>query len=176
MLRADVNETHNPTGSNDPARKLLLLGLGNDILTDDAVGPKRITASFRDLPTREAFRLILTANRYFAKQVAPTTVVVVPDNPGKRQQYDSLTVQTFYLTDADAKVAVNLLRTILSPEARSRLNNLKIVRPDFAEQLELQLIQLAQQGKLPVPLSDNELKRILIELQNRKRDIKITRM
>jgi programmed cell death protein 5 len=70
----------------------------------------------------------------------------------------------------------NLLRTILSPEARSRLNNLKIVRPDFAEQLELQLIQLAQQGKLPVPLSDNELKRILIELQNRKRDIRITRM
>lgn len=70
----------------------------------------------------------------------------------------------------------NLLRTILSPEARSRLNNLKMVRPDFADQLELQLIQLAQQGKLPLPLTDDELKRILIELQNRKRDIKITRI
>lgn len=70
----------------------------------------------------------------------------------------------------------NLLRTILSPEARSRLNNLKMVRPDFADQLELQLIQLAQQGKLPVPLTDDDLKKILIELQNRKRDIKITRI
>ncbi len=70
----------------------------------------------------------------------------------------------------------NLLRTILSPEARSRLNNLKMVRPDFADQLELQLIQLAQQGKLPVPLTDDELKKILIELQNRKRDIRITRI
>lgn len=70
----------------------------------------------------------------------------------------------------------NLLRAILSPEARSRLNNLKMVRPDFADQLELQLIQLAQQGKLPVPLSDDNLKKILIELQDRKRDIKITRM
>lgn len=70
----------------------------------------------------------------------------------------------------------NLLRTILSPEARSRLNNLKMVRPDFANQLELQLIQLAQQGKLPVPLTDDELKKILIELQNRKRDIRITRI
>ncbi|MDD1766789.1 MAG: DNA-binding protein [Candidatus Methanomethyliaceae archaeon] len=70
----------------------------------------------------------------------------------------------------------NLLRTILSPEARSRLNNLKMVRPDFADQLELQLIQLAQQGKLPIPLTDDELKRILIELQNRKRDIRITRI
>lgn len=70
----------------------------------------------------------------------------------------------------------NLLRAILSPEARSRLHNLKMVRPDFADQLTLQLIQLAQQGKLPVPLSDDNLKKILIELQDRKRDIRITRM
>jgi programmed cell death protein 5 len=69
-----------------------------------------------------------------------------------------------------------LLRAILSPEARSRLNNLKIVRPDFAEQLELQLIQLAQDRRLPLPLSDDQLKQILVELQNRKRDIRITRV
>jgi programmed cell death protein 5 len=70
----------------------------------------------------------------------------------------------------------NVLRVILTPEARSRLNNLKIVRPEFAEQLELQLIQLAQQGRLPVPLTDEQLKKILLELQSRKRDIKITRL
>ncbi|MDD1776488.1 MAG: DNA-binding protein [Candidatus Methanomethylicus sp.] len=70
----------------------------------------------------------------------------------------------------------NLLRSILSPEARSRLNNLKMVRPDFAEQLELQLIQLAQDRRLPLPLSDEQLKQILVELGNRKRDIKITRL
>ncbi len=70
----------------------------------------------------------------------------------------------------------NVLRVILTPEARSRLNNLKIVRPEFAEQLELQLIQLAQQGRLPVPLTDEQLKNILLELQSRKRDIKITRL
>ena len=70
----------------------------------------------------------------------------------------------------------NLLRVILTPEARSRLNNLKIVRPEFAEQLELQLIELAQQRRLPVPLTDDQFKRILSELQGRKRDITITRM
>lgn len=70
----------------------------------------------------------------------------------------------------------NVLRVILSPDARSRLNNLKMVRPDFADQLELQLIQLAQQGRLPVPLTDVHLKKILAELQEKKRDIKITRI
>ncbi len=70
----------------------------------------------------------------------------------------------------------SLLRSILSPEARSRLQNLKMVRPEFCEQIELQLIQLAQAQRLPIPLSDDDLKRILVALQNRKRDIKITRI
>ena len=69
-----------------------------------------------------------------------------------------------------------LLRQILSPEARQRLTNLKMVKPEFTEQLELQLIQLAQTGKLPVPLSDAKLKQILIQLQSRKRETKIRRI
>jgi len=69
-----------------------------------------------------------------------------------------------------------LLRKILSAEARQRLTNLKMVRPDFTEQIELQLIQLAQQGKLPIPLSDKQLKEILVQLQSRKRETKIRRV
>ena len=68
-----------------------------------------------------------------------------------------------------------LLRSILTPEARQRLANLKMVRPDFTDQLELQLIQLAQQGKVPVPLGDEQLKKILVQLQGRKREPTITR-
>jgi programmed cell death protein 5 len=69
----------------------------------------------------------------------------------------------------------NLLRTILSPEARQRLTNLKMVKPEFTEQLELQLIQLAQQGKIPVPLADEQLRRILVQLQSRKHEPTIRR-
>ena len=69
-----------------------------------------------------------------------------------------------------------LLRKILTPEARQRLTNLKMVRPDFTNQLELQLIQLAQQGKLPIPLADEQLKQILVQLQTQKRETKIRRM
>ena len=69
----------------------------------------------------------------------------------------------------------SLLRSILTPEARQRLANLKMVRPEFTDQLELQLIQLAQQGKVPVPLGDEQLKKILVQLQGRKRETTITR-
>jgi programmed cell death protein 5 len=69
-----------------------------------------------------------------------------------------------------------LLRQLLSPEARQRLTNLKMIKPEFTDQLELQIIQLAQTGKLPVPLSDAQLKQILLQLQGKKREITIRRV
>jgi programmed cell death protein 5 len=69
-----------------------------------------------------------------------------------------------------------LLRQILTPEARSRINNLKMIKPEFAAQLELQLIQLAQAGRLQIPLTDEQLKELLAKLQSTKRDIKIRRV
>lgn len=68
------------------------------------------------------------------------------------------------------------LRLVLTPEARQRLQNIKMVRPDFADQLELQLIQIAQTGKVQVPISDEQLKVLLEKLTGRKRDISIRRL
>lgn len=68
-----------------------------------------------------------------------------------------------------------VLRRILSPEARQRLTNLKMVKPEFADQIELQLIQLAQAGRLKVPVADDQLKEILARLQSQRRDITIRR-
>ncbi|MHC1589980.1 MAG: DNA-binding protein [Candidatus Hecatellaceae archaeon] len=68
------------------------------------------------------------------------------------------------------------LRIVLTPEARQRIANIKIVRPEFAEQLENQLLQLAQAGRLPVPVTDEQLKRILEALTSKRRDISIRRI
>lgn len=69
-----------------------------------------------------------------------------------------------------------VLRRILAPEARQRLTNLKMVKQEFADQLELQLIQLAQQGRVNIPITDEQLKDILVKLQSQRREIKIRRV
>jgi programmed cell death protein 5 len=70
-----------------------------------------------------------------------------------------------------------IMRKILTPEARQRLANIKIVRPDYAEQLELQLIQVAQSGRVKLPINDETLKRLLAQImtQQQQRDIRIRR-
>jgi general secretion pathway protein D len=85
-----------------------------NIFLDEGLTAKRITTYIKDLPLREAFELLLSTNRLFAKQAGARTIVVIPDTPAKHQQYDDLVVHTFYLSDTDAKTQVNLLRTILN--------------------------------------------------------------
>jgi programmed cell death protein 5 len=69
-----------------------------------------------------------------------------------------------------------LMRRILTQEARQRLANLKMVKPEFASQLELQLIQIAQQGKIELPIGDEQLKEILQKLQSGRKEITIRRV
>lgn len=63
---------------------------------------------------------------------------------------------------------------ILTPEARSRLANLRLTRPEFVDQIELQLIQLAQMGRVKAKITDEQLKELLKKLAGQKRDINIT--
>jgi programmed cell death protein 5 len=67
-----------------------------------------------------------------------------------------------------------LLRQILTPEARARLTNIRMVKPQFAEQIELQLIQLASSGRLKDRVTDEQLKGLLQQLQGKERERKIS--
>ncbi|MGB9828143.1 MAG: DNA-binding protein, partial [Thermosphaera sp.] len=61
------------------------------------------------------------------------------------------------------------------PEARERLNNIRLVKPELAEALEQQIIALAQAGRIPVPVTDEFLKKILSELyEHSRRETRIT--
>ena len=68
-----------------------------------------------------------------------------------------------------------ILKQILSPEARLRLNNVKMVKPEISNNVENYLISLASQGKLRPPVTDDQLKQILLSIQQPKRDFKINR-
>ncbi|MFX0103301.1 MAG: DNA-binding protein [Candidatus Hodarchaeota archaeon] len=76
-----------------------------------------------------------------------------------------------------------IMRKILSQEARQRLTNIKMVRPQFADAVEAQLIQLAQMGQInrlgiPLPISDENFKEILSQISNKdkKRDFRIKKI
>ena len=69
-----------------------------------------------------------------------------------------------------------MLKQILSSEARVRLNNVKMVKPELANLVENYLIGLSTQGKIQGQITDEQLKQILLSAQQPKRDFKINRV
>jgi len=67
-----------------------------------------------------------------------------------------------------------LLRSILSDKAKQRLSNIKLVKPDLAEGIENQLIRLSQTGRINGRVSEEQLLRLLKQIQGNKRDSSIT--
>jgi len=69
-----------------------------------------------------------------------------------------------------------ILKQILTPEARLRLNNIKMVKPELSELVEQYLIGMATKGKISNQINDDQLKQILLSTQQPKHDFKINRI
>ncbi len=67
-----------------------------------------------------------------------------------------------------------MLRLIFTSEARERLSNIRMIKPDLAASIENQIFQLAAAGKLRSQITDEDLKRMLESFQRPKKEFKIT--
>ncbi|HOI13724.1 MAG TPA: DNA-binding protein [Methanoculleus sp.] len=74
----------------------------------------------------------------------------------------------------DAQIRAALME-ILEPEARERLNTIKLTRPEFAKAVEQQLVMLAQSGRIRQRITDEQLKALLAQLTPSKKEFRITR-
>ena len=69
-----------------------------------------------------------------------------------------------------------ILKQILTPEARMRLNNIKMVKPELSDLVEQYLIGMATQGKMSGQITDDQLKQNQISTQQPKRDFNFNRV
>ena len=69
-----------------------------------------------------------------------------------------------------------MLKQVLSADARLRLNNVRMVKPDLADLVENYILNLTVQGKISGQISDDQLKQILSSAQQPKRDFKFNRV
>jgi len=68
-----------------------------------------------------------------------------------------------------------LLMQVLEPDARERLNTIKLTKPEFAASVEQQLVALAQSGRVKNKITDAQLKELLRQIAPARRDYTITR-
>ena len=90
---------------------------GINILFDQAVKDDRISIELKDVTAQQALERVMQAANHFYKVLDQHTIIIVPDNPQARRDYEDLVIRTFYLSNGDAEQVTNVVRTMI--EARN---------------------------------------------------------
>lgn len=109
-----------------------------NVMFDEEVRSQQVTVFAKDVTFKQALRLLLSTNKLLMKKVNRDTIIIIPKNRAKIDQYQDLQIRTFYLSNTEAKDMVNILRTML--ETKKILINTKtnsIILRDSPEKLRL---------------------------------------
>jgi general secretion pathway protein D len=99
-------------GSRDVFLSIAKFG-GVSLGFDTAFRDAPVTVDLRNASLEGALSSVANATRTFFRVTAPRTVLVIPDTPAKRREYEEEVVRTFYLSNADLKETMDLLRMVL---------------------------------------------------------------
>jgi general secretion pathway protein D len=83
------------------------------LIFDSAFRDTPVSVDLRNATLDDALSTVSGATRTFFRVSAPKTIVVIPDTPAKRREYEEEIVRTFYLSNADLKETMDLLRMVL---------------------------------------------------------------
>ncbi|MBK5256075.1 MAG: hypothetical protein JJE39_08575 [Vicinamibacteria bacterium] len=95
------------------AFKTLGLVVGVNFVFESAVSSSPVTLELKDAPFEQALQALSMASKTFTRVIGPKLIQVIPDTPNKRRDYEDQIVKTFYLSSADLKEVVDVLRISL---------------------------------------------------------------
>ena len=72
-----------------------------------------LSVDLRNVTLEDALASITASTHTFYRVTAPRTITVIPDTPAKRREYEESVVRTFYLSNADIKEVIDLLRVVI---------------------------------------------------------------
>ncbi len=122
---------------------------GVNFLFDEELGNEKITVYLEGATFAQALELLLKMNDLAHKVLNPRTILLYAKTKDKEKQYEDQVIQTFYLSNIDAKKAVNLLRTMLQLRkifVHEELNALVIRDTPSVVRLSQQILEAADRA------------------------------
>ncbi|HSK11062.1 MAG TPA: secretin N-terminal domain-containing protein [Vicinamibacterales bacterium] len=84
-----------------------------NVVFDPAFREAPVTIDLRNASLEEALAALTGSTRNFYRVTAPRAITIIPDTPAKRREYEEEIVRTFYLSNADLKETIDLLRMVV---------------------------------------------------------------
>ncbi len=86
---------------------------GINFILDEDIRDNETTLYLEKSSFAQALELLLRMNKLDKKILNSKTIILYPKTRDKKKQFDDQVIQTFYLSNLNAKKAVNMLRTML---------------------------------------------------------------
>ena len=83
------------------------------LIFDAGFRDQPLSIDLRDATLENALAALTASTRTFYRVTAPRTITIIPDTPAKRREYEESIVRTFYLSNADVKETIDLLRVVI---------------------------------------------------------------
>jgi general secretion pathway protein D len=87
--------------------------VGVNFVFDPEFRDQTINIDLREVPFDQALNALSSVGKTFYRVVDSRIVQVVPDTPAKRREMEQQVVKTFFLSNADLKETIDLLRIVL---------------------------------------------------------------
>jgi general secretion pathway protein D len=83
------------------------------IIFDPQFRDSTLSIDLRNSQLEEALQAVSNSTRTFYRVTSPKTVIIIPDTPAKRREYEDEIIRTFYLSNADPKEVLDVLRLVV---------------------------------------------------------------
>jgi general secretion pathway protein D len=84
-----------------------------NVVFDPQFRDQNITVDLRKTTLDEALQAVTGSTRNFYRVSAARTITIIPDTPAKRREYEDEIIRTFFLSNADLKETLDLLRLVV---------------------------------------------------------------
>jgi general secretion pathway protein D len=86
---------------------------GINILFDPNLRDQELSITLKDVTAQAALETLMRAAGHFYKVMDEHSIIIAQDTPQNRRTYEDLVIQTFFLSNADLKETLTILRSLI---------------------------------------------------------------
>ncbi|RMH15566.1 MAG: hypothetical protein D6696_20450 [Acidobacteria bacterium] len=111
---------------------------GINVLFDPKLKDQKIPIQLNDVTAQDALEIVMRTVGHFYKVLDEHSIIIADDTPQNRRNYEDQVIQTFFLSNAEVKDVMTIIRSLISAKhvaANEQLN--AIVLRDTADKVKV---------------------------------------
>lgn len=118
--------------------KAMGTAFGINITFDPKLRDQQIAIELRDVLAQDALEILMRTANHFYKVLDEQSIIVAEDSPQNRRNYEDLVIQTFFLSNAEVKEVMTMLRSLVGAKNVASNDQLNaIVLRDTADKVKV---------------------------------------